>query len=483
MLRLSAAGSRRGTWIRLSAALLLSVAATLVAGATGTESTTNAALLYLVAVVGAALFGGVRAGLVASVLSFLGLNFFFTPPFRTLAVERVDDVVALFVFLLVSSLVATLLSRALNEQARAEARERENFLLYQLSSNLLGREALEDVLSEVSRDLVDLFGAPVEIRIRAPEGEMKLVASESKRDRADGPSDPFEIPLRTERGDVGLLRLLLPAGKQLDQAQRELAEACATQIALALEAARLDRETREARAEAEASRIRAALFSSVTHDLRTPLSSIRACATSLLEEGVEFAPAQREDLLRTIVEETDRLNRLIGNILQLSRLRAGALVPRKIVTPVEDVIQPVVARLGRLLDGRTLRVRVREGIPPVPVDVVQLDQALSNVLENSARYAPPGSEVEIQARRWQESVEILVSDQGPGIAAEDRERVFQEFYRGGGADAGGSSGLGLAIARAIAVAHGGSAWVQETPGGGATIGLRLPLSTAAAPSP
>ena len=251
--------------------------------------------------------------------------------------------------------------------------------------------------------------------------------------------------------------------------------AFAAQLSLALERARLGEEAAGARVEAEASRIRAALFSSVTHDLRTPLASIMASASSLLEQGVPFSEEQRHELLQTILEEADRLNRLVANLMDLSRLRAGALTPTVEPVPLEDIISSVTRRLAPALAGREVRVLIREDVPAVPVDVVQMDQVLTNLIENAVRYTPKGTPIGIAAARWHGMVEIRVSDRGPGIPAEARAKVFQEFYREDVEGRRSGTGLGLAIANAIVTAHGGSMGVEDTPGGGATIWLHLPL--------
>jgi two-component system sensor histidine kinase KdpD len=238
-------------------------------------------------------------------------------------------------------------------------------------------------------------------------------------------------------------------------------------------------EADTARLEAEASRIRAALFSSVTHDLRTPLASITASASSLLEEGVPFSDEQRNELLRTILEESERLNRLVANIMDLSRLRAGALHPELEPVLLEDLVSSVLERLRPALTGHPLTVKIREELPAVPMDVVQMDQALTNLLENAIRYSPHGAAISVSAIRWHDDVEVRVADRGAGIPLEERERVFQEFYRRDVGDRRSGSGLGLTIAQAVVAAHGGTMWIEETPGGGATIGFRLPVRSLA----
>lgn len=471
MRRLPRPATARPTWVRLLIAVASPILATLVASLPATTNTTIAAMLYLLAVVGTAVFAGFAGGLGAAVLSFLGLNVFFTPPVGTFRVQKAEDFVALLVFLGLAGLIATLLTRARSEQARASRREQETSYLYQVATRLLAGERIEAILNQLAGDLVDLLDlAACEVQTEGPEGDrLSAVIGDA------GDIEPLDIPLRTERGEFGLLRLTPKMPGAFDEFQRNLAETFAAQVALAIESSRLDAGRRSAEARAEASRIRAALFSSVTHDLKTPLASIKASATSLLDEQVAFEPRQREELLQTIVEEADRLNRLIGNLLDLSRLRAGALIPQRVATPINEVIEAVATRLRPLLSGRELKIRIRDGIPPVPIDVMQIDQVLTNLIENAIKYTFDGSEIEVAAARWHSWVEILVADRGPGIDESERSKVFDEFYRHdvGGRKAG--TGLGLAIARAMVAAHGGQMWIQETPGGGTTVAFRLPI--------
>jgi two-component system sensor histidine kinase KdpD len=186
--------------------------------------------------------------------------------------------------------------------------------------------------------------------------------------------------------------------------------------------------------------------------------------------------SQRVDLLRTVLEETDRLNRLVGTLLDLARVRAGALTPVKEPTAIDEVVESVLHRMEPALRGVRVRTIFRDA-PEVPVDPVQVDQVLTNLLENAARYSPSGGEVLVAVSPWHGAVQVRVSDQGPGVAPEDRERVFEAFYRGGAAT-GVGSGLGLAIARAIVLGHGGRIWIEGAPGGGTAVVFELPGSDA-----
>ncbi|HEX2031616.1 MAG TPA: ATP-binding protein [Actinomycetota bacterium] len=448
-------------------AVVLTGLATLPAALPGRPSPVIAALVYVLAVAGASAAGGLTAGLAASVLSFFGLNFFFTPPLHTLSVERTDDLAALAVFLAVSAIVGTLLSRALDQRARAERREREARLLHHVATRLLSGDALEDVLERFGRAITDLLAlARCELRAE-PLRRTIVVQGESE---VEGGREV--VSMAAGGREAGQVVAVLPPGRQLLEEERSVIATFAGQMGLALEGARLAGEADRARMDAEKNRLRAALFSSVTHDLRTPLASITASVTTLQGVGDDLGQHDRRDLLETIRQEAERLNRLVGNLMHLSQIRAGALTPEKVRADLDELIEGVVARLRPVLRQHRIRLVLREGLPSVPMDVVQMDQALTNLLENAARFAPPGSEIAVYAARFRDEVEARVSDRGPGIPAEERERVMEPFVRG---EATGGTGLGLSIARAIVESHGGRIWIRDTPGGGTTVVFRLPL--------
>jgi len=445
---------------------------TAVASVPSPRGTAIPALLYLLVVVAAAVLGHLWPALLAAGLSFVGLDFFFTEPVHTFVVSKAEDLLALVVFLVVAATVSAAISAALEQRARAEAREHQVRALYNVTARLLSGSGLDEVLRDLAGSLRRLYGLQGcrilvvdrdgQVRVRAVSGSME--------------GETVSVDLVAEGRPVGRIEMAGSAPGGMVGPEGEVLETFAGQLALALERARLGEEAAEARVEAESSRIRAALFSSVTHDLRTPLASITASASSLLEKGVPFSEEQRGDLLRTILEESERLNRLVANLMDISRLRAGALVPRPEAVPLEDLVSPVVARLGPLLAGRDVSVRIRPDVPPVMIDVVQMDQVLTNLIENAVRYSPPGTSLALTAVRWQNMVEVKVVDRGPGVPAEERSRVFEEFYRRDVDGRRGGTGLGLAIAQAIVRAHGGSMWIEDTPGGGATVGFRLPLA-------
>ena len=224
------------------------------------------------------------------------------------------------------------------------------------------------------------------------------------------------------------------------------------------------------------------MFSSVTHDFRTPLASIKAGVTSLLDPGVAHDGGQERELLTTILEETDRLNRLVGNILDLARIRAGALIPTRHEAGLEEIAEAVVARLAPRLDGVRVELDIAEIVPSVAVDEMQLDQVMTNLLENAARHSPPGGEVRLAVAPAGDRVVVRVTDRGPGVPPEDRERVFEAFYRGASTPDSPGTGLGLAIANAIVTAHGGRIWIEDPPDGGATFAFEIPVHISGHPA-
>jgi two-component system, OmpR family, sensor histidine kinase KdpD len=439
------------------------------------ERELGALSLFLLAVVAAAVIGGIWAGVGSSVLGFLALNWFFTEPLHTLRVDDRDDVVAIVTFLIVALLVGSVVARAVEEGVRATRREREARLLNLFATKALSGQPLEQVLNDLAAALIDalrLATCAIEARVGGRSLEIRRASP------GQPPGAASSVEIASGEQVFGRLSAARPAeGEELSPDDVRLLESAARQIAVILEREALDERVRAARIDAEESQARAALFASVTHDLRTPLSSIKASVTALLEDELELDPDQRLELLRTVVEETDRLNRLIGNILELARVRAGALVPSKEPTALDEIVQSVLHRMGPALGSVRVRTMLRDA-PYVAADPVQIDQVVSNLIENAVKVSPPGSEIVVSVALWHGSVQVRVADHGPGIPPADRDRVFEAFTRLGETDRDGSggSGLGLTIAKAIVVAHGGRIWIEGVPGGGTAVTLELPVS-------
>jgi two-component system, OmpR family, sensor histidine kinase KdpD len=468
-----------GSAARAAAALLGPAAATGLGLAIGAERTTAAALAYILAVLGVAAIAGLVPGIVASVLSFLGLNFFFTPPRRTFSVAKTDDLIALAVFISVGIVVSGLVALERSQRLRAERRELESRSLYAISSRMLGEGDLDEALADLASALRRLLGlARCEVHVAGADASTVVADGES------GGGAVVRIPLTAARGELGML-VLEPGSSPLGEAEHRVAAIFARQTAAAIERRDLEREAREARLSIETNRLRRAILSAVSHDFRTPLASIKAAVTALIPgrgsgTALPLGSEAATELLDTALEETERLERLVANLLDLTRIRSGALSPERVVVSLDEILEDVLAGLRSTLADRPLSISVRPDVPPLDVDPVQVGQVLRNVVENATKFAPARTEIKVTASRWHGSVEVRVSDRGPGIEPESRDKVFDEFYRAGDGRAAGT-GLGLAVARALVRANGGEIWIEGAPGGGATVAIRLPAA-AGAPS-
>jgi two-component system sensor histidine kinase KdpD len=292
----------------------------------------------------------------------------------------------------------------------------------------------------------------------------------------DDVAPALDVPIDSGSVTLGTMHVeRTPGAEGFTVADHRLLQALAGLLGLAIERQRLDAEARAARSDAEVSDIRAALFSSVTHDFRTPLASIKAGITGLANTDVALGPDERRELLATVVEETDRLNRLVDNVLNLARARAGEIVVEKELTPFDDVVETVLARLQIALAPFQLVAQIRDDLPAVWVDPVQMDQALSNIIENAIRHSPPGGNITVAVTGWRGGIHVRVADQGPGIPEEDRRLVFEPFYRGHADHKRPGSGLGLSIARAVVTAHGGKIWIEGVVGTGVAVVIELPV--------
>ena len=451
---------------RLAIAVLIPATVTLLAIPADHPPTTVVAVLYVLGVVIAARTGGSLSGVAAAVISFLSLNFFFTPPLHTFAVASPEELVALFVFLATAVVVGLLLSSTLDAKARAERRELEATLVNRLATRLLSGAPVPQVLAGFAEGVCDVFGFE---RCRITTSFTEPVDAR----RGDGNSDPHILPIKA-REQIGEVAVWTPDGRRLRTEEQKVVESLATQLALALEGVRLSAEVRRAELEAQASHLKAALFSGVTHDVKTPLAAITTAVTSLID-GRGFSDTDRRAHLDTIRQEAERLHRVVNNLLDVARLKAGALEPVKKPSAIDELMESVINRLRPLLEDRPIEMRVGEEVPEIPMDVVQIDQVLTNLIENAVKFTPPHSPVTLLAVGNHEGVRVTVSDAGPGIKKEDRSRIFEPFERAADPSASGT-GLGLAISSAIVAAHGGRMWVSDNPMGGAAFTFELPCS-------
>ena len=462
----------------------------------------NLSLIFLMAVLFAAIRFGLWPSVYASLLSFVAYNFFFTDPHHTFIVSHREDVLTVVFFLVVAVIVGNLAARlkAQVEAMRTTAKRTAN--LYDFSRKIAGAASLDDVLWAAvhhvastlqchSLVLLPRGGDRLEIASGyPPEDEMSPTAWGAaqwawEHGQAAGwgsgtlpGSEWLFLPLKTARGPVGLLGVSFENPKrELTPDQRHLLEALVDQVAVAIERTNLVTDIEEARLLTETERLRSALLSSVSHDLRTPLVSIIGSATGLASCDGALSQADRAQLVQTILEEGERLNRFVQNLLDMTRLGYGALRPNREWVDLREIVGRALRQMARSLAVLEVEVQIPEDLPVLHVDPVLIEQVLVNILDNAAKYSPAGGRIEIAAGLDGERVSVRVSDEGPGIPPEARDTVFDVFYRvrAGDKQAAGT-GLGLSICRGLIEAHGGQIEALPGPGGrGTTIVFWLPV--------
>lgn len=423
--------------------------------------TTLIALLYLVPLGIITAMWGLAPGIASAVLTFFVFNYFFIPPYYTLAVHRLTDVVILVIFLVVAIVISQLVGRAQEGLAAATARERESTQLYELSTALAGLpndHAIAEMLAKQVSAIAE--GEYVELNVTSPRIlDYRLPAS-------DPPTRPPDliVPIDAARGRLGEIRLWR-AAPAISSSERRLFQTFASQGALALERAWLAQAESRAQILEESDRLKTAILSSVSHELRTPLSTIKAAASSLRSGDVSWDSPARTELIAAIDDEADHLNLLVGNLLDMSRIESGALKPKREWNILAEIIEGVLARMKHLAIEHQIRLDVAETLPLIPVDYVQLEQVFTNLISNSLKYAPAHTTVTIRARLQDEMIHVQLSNQGPQVPHEDLERIFDKFYRITAADRVTGTGLGLSICKGIIEAHGGRIWAENLPDG------------------
>lgn len=466
----------------------------------------NVALVFLTAVLVSAVTYGLWPAIFASGISVLAFNFFFLPPTFTFTIADPENVVALFFFLAVA-LIASNLTASVRRQAFA-ARKRVKVTedLYLFSRKLAGIASLEDLLWATTSQIAQMLG--VRVVILLPEGgslalkaawppedvleDADLAAARWcwEHDRPAGRgSDTLPgakrlfLPMRTGRGTIGILGIDNDkTGPILTPEERRLFDALADQAAVAIERVNLVADVDQAKRMAERDQLRSALLTSISHDLRTPLASIMGAAGSLRSFPGLLDGATRDELVRTIQEEAERLNRFIANLLDMTRLESGAIEPNASLLDVGEVVGSVLQRGSKILAEHRVEVETAADLPMVNLDAVLFEQVLFNLLDNAAKYAPPGSTIRLQSWRDQRWIHMQVLDEGAGIPEDDLERIFGKFYRVRKSDTQrAGTGLGLAICRGFIEAMGGAIRASNrTDRSGAVLTISLPIPHEAA---
>jgi len=462
--------SRRRTISGLSVAVVgLPLLTAALAGFRDRLNLTSEALLYLLVVVASAAVGGVWAATVAAVGGSVLLNWYFTPPIHTWTIGDPQNVLALLAFVVVAGVVSGLVDLAARRStdahhARAKARE-----LAQVAGSLL-RE--EDPLPELVDRLQSTFGLEgVSVLTSGPDG-WRLDAAAGAHPPTAPDGDTLTLPLAADS-------CLAVLSDHLLAEDRQVLNAFAAQLSLALQSRLLRSEAAGAAALAKTNELRTALLAAVSHDLRTPLAAIKASASSLLSPDVSWDPDAVRTLLETIDTEADRLNSLVGNLLDMSRIQTGAFVVKCEPVALEEVVASALVGIGA--PGVKVSVDVAETLPPVVADHALLERAVANLVDNAVRHSREGGEVRVEAGAVAGRVDLRVVDNGPGIPQADRARVFQPFQRLNDGVAGVGVGLGLAVAKGFVEAIGGELSVDDTPGGGCTMVVSLQAEPAGAP--
>jgi two-component system, OmpR family, sensor histidine kinase KdpD len=436
---------------------------------------TNIALLYLLVVLICATTIGLGPAMLASVLAFLGFNFFFVAPLHTFMVADSQDLVLLLTFLAVTIIASSLAGRARDQADTAQHRATELATLYQLSQTLNAEVASERILPVVAQTTAQLLNVPMCAVLLYDDG--RLTERARSGDPPPEPSRQIDTFMRVGPHVLGVLRVTLRSrGDSLTKAEHARLEMIASQVVLVLERARLSEEANQAHALAEAERMKGGLLASVSHDLRTPLAVIKGAVTNLLDNTVDWNSSARADLLHVINEESDHLNRLVGNLLEMSRIESGTYPPVRTLQDIGELIAAVVNRMSSRLAAHPVTIHIPPNLPAVQISYNQIDQVLTNLIENAVKYTPAETPITIGADLEQGHMRIEVCDQGPGIPDGLNTRIFEKFVRVAGQERHADGmGLGLAVCKGIVEMHKGRIWAENMPSGGARFVFTLPL--------
>ena len=467
---------------------------------------TNMIMVYLLCVVATAFLWGFGPSIMASILGVLVFDFLFISPFFTFTVDDTRYILT-FIVLLVVGLIISYLMRKIRQQTDiAVLRQRQTAALYALGRDLAISSSLEAYVSAIAQRLRETFGRDAIIYLPAPsnngalkphadrpdikvnESEMAAAIWSYQHQKVVGrgtdtlPSAAARyLPMVTNRGTIGVLALQVnDSGIELTAEQERLLEAYVDLAAVAIEGIQLGEEVHNAqvlsRVLRDTEKLQTALLNSISHDLRTPLVSVIGTLSSLQEEGIHLDEATRKNLIQTAREEAERLNRLITNLLDVSRLEAGAMKITRQPAEVQNLVGTALEQLGDRTRGWPITIDIPENLPFVSVDFDLIVQALVNILDNALKYSPSGSPVDIEGRQIDQEISLTVSDRGIGIPPQDLDHVFDKFYRVHRPEKINGTGLGLSISRGIIEAQGGHIEAENRPQGGTVIRLLLPIA-------
>jgi len=465
-------------------------------------SQTTILMLYLLAVLATAIWGGLRPSIMVSIFGVLAFDFFFVSPYLTFAIEDTQYFFTFLSLLLVGIIISFLTARFRRQTELARQREQQTASLYELSKDLAMLNDMDSYLKTIIKRVRETFGRdgviflpdaqnkdrlktfPDNASITIDENESAAAVWSFQHQKPVGPgTDTLPnvksryLPLITARGTVGVLAISADSTfPELSLEQERLLEAYTDLSAVAIEAIQLKEIADNAQILQETEKLQTTLLNSISHDLRTPLVSIIGALSSLQEEQMHLDETAKLNLIQVAGEEADRLNRLITNLLDESRIEAGALHITKQPAEVQDIIGAALEQLGNRIKSRQIKIDLPNSIPFIPVDSGLVIQALANILDNAVKYSPPDSPVDISGMQINQDIKIEIADRGIGIAPEDLSHIFDKFYRVRNPGSVLGTGLGLSISKGIIEAHGGQITAANRTGGGTIISVVLPVA-------
>jgi two-component system, OmpR family, sensor histidine kinase KdpD len=459
---------------------------------------TNLAMIYLLTVAVISSFLSPGPAIFSSIFSVAAFAFFFVPEYYSFAVANTEYAITLVVMLLVSMLVSGLTTRVRHQAKVSRQQERQTAALYEMSQNLTAINSLEELLKVAAEQIDQIFDSRVTILMPDPGESLHILAGHPFSDDdvregmvakwvfrhghlAGAGTDTLPavkgiyLPLIASQHVIGVLRLETNQPDQIIEADSlRLLEALATQLTLAIERENLSRQAQVARFQIEAEQMRNALLSSVSHDLRTPLTVIAGSASSLVEGEKHLDSETKQDLAQSIYEEAKRLDRLVHNLLEMSRLQSGEVKINMEWNVLEEVIGCALAQLDSQLQDHPVSISLPTDLPLVQIDALLLERVVINLLENAIKYTLSGTVIEISGEIQDQAILVTIADRGPGLPIGAEERIFEKFYQVTPGSARGA-GLGLTICRSIIEAHGGHIWAANRPEGGSRFSFTIPL--------
>ena len=430
-------------------------------------------LLFLLPIIASTVWWGMTPGILAGVAAFFIFNYFYIPPYRTLTVYSTTDLITLVIFLIVSLIMSQLIGRAREAVKLAQSREWEATRMYELIAAFVSLQEADKIAQELARQTLDTFGCQaVKVTVSQDLPESFSAVANPEEEITERTPDQVMI-LRSAREQEGEIQIWRK--ENFSDKESRLLEAYSVQAALALEKVRLARSERKAKLLEESDQLKTSLLNSVSHELRSPLAAIKASVSSLRSGTVDWKSSDREELLATIEEETDHLNALVGNLLQMSRIESGALKLQKHWNSYEEIVKSATVKMSKQLQNHQLMINLPKNLPLIPTDYVLIEQVFTNLISNSVKYAPVDTPIVITVFTEGEFLHTQVTNQSPAVAEEHLERIFDKFYRITFADRVTGTGLGLSICKGIIEAHGGRIWAENRPEG-FTFHFTLPLT-------